>query len=76
MQANARGAAFIAAVGLGYITVEDIPKLTKISKIFRPNPQNRGIYDELYGEFLNIYKTNKLLYSRLNASPSALSAKQ
>ncbi len=76
MQANARGAAFIAAVGLGYITVEDIPKLTKIVKVFKPNPDNHRIYDELYGEFLNIYKTNKLLYSRLNASPSASSVKQ
>lgn len=68
IQANARGAAFIAAVGLGYITFDDIPKLTKISKVFRPNPANRRIYDELFGEFLNIYKTNKLLYRRLNAS--------
>jgi len=66
IQANARGAAFIAAVGLGYITFDDVPKLIKISKVFHPNPENRSIYDELYMEFLNIYKTNKLLYSRLN----------
>ncbi|RDE12182.1 MAG: xylulose kinase [Candidatus Thorarchaeota archaeon] len=71
VQANARGAAFIAAVGLGYAKIEDIPKLTKISKTFKPNPKNRRIYDVLYGEFLNIYKTNKLLYRRLNASPEA-----
>jgi xylulokinase len=66
IQANARGAAFIAAVGLGYITFDDVPKLIKISKVFHPNPENRSTYDELYMEFLNIYKTNKPLYSRLN----------
>ncbi len=66
IQANARGAAFIAAVGLGYITVNDIPKLIKISKVFKPNPRNRQLYDELYGEFLNVYKANKTMYQRLN----------
>jgi xylulokinase len=71
MQANARGAALIAAVGLGYITIEDIPKLTRISNVFKPNPGNRRIYDELYGEFLNIYQTNKLLSRRLNATSQA-----
>lgn len=66
IQANARGAAFIAAVGLGYIAVNDIPKLIKISKVFKPNPRNRQLYDELYGEFLNVYKANKTMYQRLN----------
>jgi xylulokinase len=66
IQANARGAAFIAAVGLGYITVKDIPKLIKISKVFKPNPRNRELYDELYREFLNVYKANKTMYQRLN----------
>jgi xylulokinase len=66
LQANARGAAFIAAVGLGYITVNDIPKLIKISKVFKPNSRNRQTYDELYSEFLNVYKANKTMYQRLN----------
>jgi xylulokinase len=66
LQANARGAAFIAAVGLGYITANDIPKLIKISKVFKPNSRNRQTYDELYGEFLNVYKANKTMYQRLN----------
>jgi len=66
IQANARGATFIAAVGLGYINFEEIPKYTKYSNIFKPNPDNRKIYDELFQEFVNIYKNNKDMYRRLN----------
>ena len=66
-QANARGAAFIASVGLGHITFEDIPRLTKIQKTFHPNPENRKIYDELYNVFVQLYRKNKSLYQRLNA---------
>ncbi len=65
-QANARGAAWIAAVGLGYITFEDIPHLIKIRQTFTPNPANRQIYDELFGMFLKIYKSNKKIFRKLN----------
>ncbi|MHA1688588.1 MAG: xylulokinase [Promethearchaeota archaeon] len=65
IQANARGAAFMAAVGLGYIDWEDIPNLMEYSKEFTPNPENRGIYDKLFREYLNIYKTTRKIYKRL-----------
>lgn len=67
IQTNARGAAFIASVGLGYITFEDIPKYIQIKKTFKPNPENRKIYDQLFAEFLNIYKNNKSIFKRLNS---------
>jgi xylulokinase len=70
IQANARGAAFIASVGLGYITFEDIPDLIKIRKIYTPNPENRTFYDDLFKEYVGIYHTNKALYQRLNAQDS------
>jgi xylulokinase len=66
IQANARGAAFIASLGLGYIEFEDIPKYTKISNVFTPNPENRQIYDKLFKEFKNIYKVMKKICKRLN----------
>jgi xylulokinase len=66
-QANARGAAFIASVGLGYIGFEEIPRLIKIQKTFHPNPENRKTYDELYNIFIRLYRKNKSLYRRLNA---------
>ena len=66
LQANARGAAFIASVGLGYISFEEIPGLISYEQTFAPNPANRRIYDELFGTFLEIYGKNKGIYARLN----------
>jgi len=66
MQANARGAAFIASVTLGYITFDDVSELIQYSNVFHPNPKNRKIYDELFKEFVRIYKNNKAMYERLN----------
>jgi xylulokinase len=69
--ANARGAAFQAAVALGHLTVDEIPSLVPIANTFEPNPQNRGLYDELFGEFVNLYKSNKAIFARLNRTRSA-----
>jgi len=66
IQANARGAAFIASVGLGYLTWDQIPGLIKYSNVFKPNPENRAIYDKLFSEYTNIYKIMKKTYKRLN----------
>jgi xylulokinase len=66
MQANARGAAFIASVALGFIKFEDIPDLVKVSKTYKPDPANRELYHGLFDEFLQIYKNNKAMYARLN----------
>ncbi|MHA1340500.1 MAG: xylulokinase [Promethearchaeota archaeon] len=66
IQANARGAAFIVAIGLGYLKFEDIPKYITYEKIFKPNPDNRKIYDKIYKAFLSIYKKNRKIYKFLN----------
>ena len=66
IQANARGAAYIAAVGLGYNNWESISKNIEISNVFTPNPDNRDTYDKLFKEFVNIYKITRKLYRRLN----------
>lgn len=67
-QANARGAAFIAAIGLGWIRFEDIPELVECEKIYHPNPSTRQVYDELFGAFLEIQRGSKRTYRRLNGS--------
>ena len=64
--ANARGAAALAIVALGYGTFEDIAKKTSIDKTYLPNLENRKIYDELFKEYLNIYSKNNKMYARLN----------
>ncbi len=66
IQANARGTAYIASVGLGMMSFEDIPAVTRIKKVYQPNPDNRKIYDELFEAYLDIYTNNKKMYARLN----------
>jgi len=66
--ANARGAALIASVALGRLSFDDIPERTSFAATYHPNPDNRSIYEELFGEFLSIYKNNKQMYARLNGT--------
>jgi xylulokinase len=66
IQANARGAAFIASVALGYITFKDIPNLIELSGTFKPIPAHTKVYNKLYKEFLLLYKNNRAAYQRLN----------
>ena len=44
------------------------PPRTRFAAAYHPNPDNRAIYDELFGEFLSIYKNNKQMYARLNGT--------
>jgi xylulokinase len=57
--ANARGAAWIGAAGLGEIMFADIPQLVEIKKIYWPNPANRNLYEERFKLFTTIYKQMK-----------------
>jgi xylulokinase len=66
VRANVRGAALIAAVGLGYTSFDQIAAHVEIAETFRPDPDHRKVYDELFREFLNIYKNNRAAYARLN----------
>ena len=66
IEANARGAAFLGAVAMGYMTWDEVPERIEIKATYQPNPANKAIYDELFAEYLNIYKSNKKIYARLN----------
>lgn len=66
LHSNARGAAFLAAMALGHITLEDIPRRIQVKAEYEPNPDNRKIYDELFKEFTNHYKSQKAACRRLN----------
>jgi xylulokinase len=66
--ANARGAAWIAAVGLGEIKYADIPALIQFRNIYQPQSQNRVLYDEKFDIFKQIYKQMKGVYKRLNSA--------
>jgi xylulokinase len=68
LSANARGAAFIASVGLGEISFDDIPDLIEYENTYNPRPENKTIYDVLFREFVTIYRNNRAMYKRLNRS--------
>jgi xylulokinase len=65
--ANARGAAWIGAVGMGEIEYSDIPDLIQIQRVYQPNPENRSLYDERFEVFTQIYRQMHNIYHKLNA---------
>jgi xylulokinase len=66
LYANARGAAWIAAVGLGEIKFDDISGLVQFKRIYEPQSEHRALYDEKFEIFKQIYKQMKSIYRRLN----------
>ncbi len=66
IHANARGAAFLAAIALRYITVDDIPNRIRIKAEYKPDPDKQKLYTEIFAEFLNLYKIHKKVCSRIN----------
>jgi xylulokinase len=67
VQANARGAAWIGAVGLGEIKFGDLQALTQINRTYSPNAANRALYDERFDIFKTIYKQMNGVYRKLNS---------
>lgn len=66
--ANARGAAWIGAVGLGEISFDDVPGLVQFRRSYPPDSGNRAIYDERFAVFVEIYRQTKTVYRKLNAN--------
>ena len=64
--AGSRGVAFLAAIALGEMGFGDIAGKTRIARTYQPDPSNRGIYDELFREFKEIYLKNRKISARLN----------
>jgi xylulokinase len=68
IQANVRGAAFIASVGLGFISFQEVPGYIEYQATYQPRSETRGVYDAHFREFVTIYKRNRRIFRRLNAS--------
>jgi xylulokinase len=64
--ANARGAAWIGAVGLKEIHFVDITVMVKFKQTYLPIEKNRSLYDQRYEQFLMIYNQMKNVYHRMN----------
>jgi xylulokinase len=66
IQANARGAAWIAAAGLGEISFGDVPRLVEFDGEFEPDAAARPVYDERYRTFIQIHKRMRPVFRRID----------
>ena len=64
--ANAKGAAFAAAVALGHLRWDDIPALVTVERTFTPDPANREVHDRQFEAFVKLYKQTKGVFAKLN----------
>lgn len=66
--ANVRGAGLLAWLALGQVQVADMAGAVEVRRVFEPDGAARAIYDELYREFVELYKRTKAIHRRLNTS--------
>lgn len=66
--AGALGAAIIALIGLGELkSFAEAKNFVVESKTYRPNPQNKYIYDELFKSYKQIYYSLEKTYRKANS---------
>ncbi|HVE83384.1 MAG TPA: FGGY-family carbohydrate kinase [Myxococcales bacterium] len=66
VMANARGVAIVASVGAGFGTFEEIAGKVPVARTFEPTKDRRALYEELFGEFLRLYRSSRTAHARLN----------
>ncbi len=66
IQANVRGAAFIAANGLGLLAFNEIPGCIEYRQSYEPRAEHRILYDRLFRELTTFYKRTKSIYRSMN----------
>ena len=64
IQANVRGAAFLAGVGVGALAFEDIPARVPILRTFEPRLENRALYADRYVQFRSAHRHLSPFYRR------------
>ncbi|OHD19449.1 MAG: xylulose kinase [Spirochaetes bacterium GWD1_61_31] len=69
--ANARGAAWIAAVALGALRFQDLPSLTIFKRSYQPAARAASRYNEKFAVFKDIHRRMRGIYHRLNRDQEA-----
>jgi xylulokinase len=64
--ASARGVALQASAALGHLGWDEAAATVPIARSFEPDPARRRVYDRLFPEFVNLYKSTRKIYARLN----------
>jgi xylulokinase len=65
--ANARGAAMIAAISIGALTWDEVPKLVPIGASYQPDRASRERYDRQYRAFGELYRGYSRTRKRLGS---------
>jgi xylulokinase len=65
--ASARGAALQASVALGHLRWDEVAGAVPMARAFEPDPVRRRVYDTLFPEFVNLYRSTRKIHARLNA---------
>ncbi len=64
---GALGAAIVAMIGLGHLKgFGEVKRFIKIDRTYRPNTENKKIYDKLFRDYQNIYTGLKKAYKTAN----------
>ena len=71
IQANAIGAAFIAAVGIGALAFADLAPLRRTRRTYEPAPELGALYGDKFETFKEVRTRLAPLYRRLNAAQGA-----
>jgi xylulokinase len=66
VNANARGAAMIAAVALGELEFDQVPERVTVARRYAPDAANQALYRRLFTEFVGLYKRNRRAHARMN----------
>lgn len=66
METNARGAVWIAGVGLGLMGYSDISEQIRIQRVYEPVSKHKEVMNESYSRFLELHKKLAPLYKKWN----------
>jgi xylulokinase len=68
LHVNTRGAAFLAAIGLGYLRQDELTAHAPVARRYEPNPALAPLYDELFDAFVANYHKTHAIHRRLQRS--------
>lgn len=66
IQANAVGAAFVAGVGIGSLSFDDLPHARHEHRVYEPDPHHRAVYEDQFATFKELQQRLAPVYRRLH----------
>jgi len=70
IHATARGAAFLALVGLGRMRFEEVSERVRVQRRYLPDPAQRSVYNEQFRAFVDLHAGTHAISRRLNRRPA------